>query len=145
MSAKIDPSTRRGATEGREPSLLPVWCEACKRTHYAPWCEPVPVAPSAAGERERFEEWAKDEGYYVFNDPINDDHPIYYTEENVRCMWQAWQARSSRAVAGVTEESLATEIFHASVREGLHFGNDLRSDFSKVAARVAIRMMGGGK
>ena len=43
-------------------------------------------------ERREFEEWARDEGYYVFNDPINDDHPIYYTEENVRCMWQAWQA-----------------------------------------------------
>ena len=53
--------------------------------------------PTSEGEeREAFEEWARGEGYYVFNDPIGDKVPIYYTEENVRCMWKAWQARSAR-------------------------------------------------
>jgi hypothetical protein len=96
-------------------------------------CATLP--PSAAGERERFEEWAKDEGYYVFNDPINDDHPIYYTEENVRCMWQAWQAARSRG-EGVTEEELANRL----MRElNCHY------TYAIQAARVAMRVMRGEK
>jgi len=58
---------------------------------------PAPLKPSRPliSERERFEEWARNEGYYVFDSPINDEHPHYYTEENVRCMWSAWEARAA--------------------------------------------------
>lgn len=53
-------------------------------------------------ERERFEAWALDNGYYfevAYNNPENYNEKSGYKHPGIRAAWKVWQARAALAAA----------------------------------------------
>jgi len=90
-------------------------------------------------ERERFEAWARSDSVQLL---LNRNPEGNYHYWRTHTAYAAWQARSSRAGAGVTEEELAKAIYPDCEELA---GPDTKADYVRVfadsIARTALAMM----
>ena len=95
--------------------------------------------PTAASEREQFEAWARNPSDGCWWDEMffRRTGNVYY-EVTLESAWSAWQARSSRAGAGVTEAEMSAAIQRAFTDDGMFLALKVDSaDAAEIAARAA--------